>query len=299
MGLQEMRTRVEYIDRSAQGREIKGKQKVLKDAINRSYFGFDVRKPEEDNKQKTYRVLITGTSNSLGDNELKKDISAFFDDGFKIGSIVHWLRPNSYWLIYEREQNEIAYFQGKMVEAKSYQITTVDGTHATWGNITLSLDEETETFDRTLLAFESTLIKLRIPDNELNRNAFGVDKKLKILDTTWKIYNIDYLSDPGLITLRGKRSFDSDSDIKVVENNIVNDNNYIDGPNSIIPFEEATYSIQGDIEGTWSIPDNSNIKKTINNDGTLTIVWNNARKRNDFTISYGEYTKEIHVESMV
>ena len=298
MGYNEMKRRLEFADTGAQDRMIKNKKKTLKDTINRSYFGFDVTKPGEK-IEKVYRVLITGVSNSLGDSETKKDISAFYEDDFKVGTVVHWLKTNSYWLIYEKEQSEIAYFQGKMIEAKSYQITTQDGKYSTWGSVSLTLSDEEKMFDRTLLTYEETAIKLRIPDSLENREVFGLDRKIKILDTTWKIYNIDYITDPGILVLRGNRSFDSDSDIQVVENNIVNDNTYIDGPNSIIPFEEATYSIVGDIEGVWSIPDNPNIKKTINSDGTLTVIWNNARKRNDFTISYGEYTKDIIVESMV
>lgn len=298
MGFEEMQRRLNFVDKNAQARMVKNKQKTLKDTINRSYFGFDVTKPNESEDIK-YRVLITGVSTSLGDSEIKKDISSFFEDKFKVGSVVHWLEPNSYWIVYEREQSEIAYFQGKMIEAKSYQITSADGKYSTWGSVVLSLKEEEKIFDRTLLTYEETTIKLRIPDDEQSRKVFGLGKKIKILDTTWKIYNMDYLSDPGILVLQGNRSFDSNSDITVEENNIVNDNTYIDGPNSIIPFEKATYKAVGSIEGEWSIPENPNIIKTINNDGSLTIVWNNGRKRNDFTISYGGYSKDIRVESMV
>ena len=79
----------------------------------------------------------------------------------------------------------------------------------------------------------------------------------------------------------------------------MNDNTYIDGPNFISPLERATYSIAKDIEGTWSIPDNKYIQKVINSDNSITLVWTNARKRNDFTIFYGNYSKEIHVKSLM
>lgn len=299
MGYNEMKRRMGYNDATAQDRMIIQKQKTLKDNIARSYFGFSVTKPDIDD-EKIYRVLITGVSNSLGDSETKKDISSFFEDGFKVGSIVHWLKTKSYWIIYEQEKSEIAYFQGKMIEAKNYQIITLDGKYSTWGSLSLSLAEGEEMFNETLLTYEETRMVLRIPDSVQNREVFGLDKKIRVLDTVWKIYNIDYISDPGIITIRGKRSFDSDIDVSIEEDNIVdNDNTYIDGPNIIAPFEKAVYTIKQGVNGAWSIPDNPNILKTINNDNSLTIIWNNARKRNDFTIAYGEHVKHIQVESLM
>lgn len=302
MGLNEMMKRMAFNDMTAQTRMIKNKQKTLKDNIDRSYFGFSVKKPAEDDN-KIYRVSISdATSLTIDNSETKKDISCFFEDGFHIGTIVHWLYNNSYWIICEKEENEIAYFQGKMVEASNFQIVAAGEEYSTWGSLKLSLSEEDEMFDKTLLTYETTTITLRIPDNKKNREVFGLDKKIKVLDTTWKIYNIDYISNPGIILIKGKRNFDSisiEEEITMTENNIVSDNNYIDGPDSIVPFESATYRVKEGIDGIWSIPDNPNIIKTINNDNSITIVWNNGRKRNDFTIYYGEFSKVVKVESLL
>ena len=126
---------------------------------------------------------------------------------------------------------------------------------------------------------------------------FSLDKKIKVLDTMWKIFHVDYISKNGVIIIKAERSFDKEEEIIINENPVVNDNTYIDGPNIIEPFEEVTYRIAQNIEGTWSIPENSNIKKTINNDNSLTIIWTNGRKRNDFTITFGDYSKRIQVKS--
>lgn len=302
MGLNEMMRRMNFNDMTAQSRMIKNKQKTLKDNIARSYCGFSVKKPM-DNDNKIYRVHISDASALLVDNsETKKDISCFFEDDFHVGSIVHWLCNDSYWIICEKEENEIAYFQGKMVEARSFQIAASDVEYSTWGSLKLSLSEEDETFDRTLITYETTTITLRIPDTKKNREVFGLDKKIKVLDTTWKIYNLDYISNPGIILIKGKRNFDSnqaEEEITMTENNIVSDNTYIDGPDSIVPFESATYRVKEGLDGIWSIPDNPNIIKTINSDNSITIVWNNGRKRNDFTIYYGEFSKDVKVESLL
>lgn len=300
MGFQEFKKRIEYVDVSSQNRAIINKKRVLKKAIDRSYFGFSVTKPEINDYDK-YKVLITGTTSSLGDSEAKKHISSFFEDGFDIGTIVHWLKTDTYWLIYESEKNEIAYFQGKMIEAKSYKITTDDGTISTWGSISLTEQTENDMFDKTLLTREDSTLKIMIPSNEQNKEIFTIGKKIKVLDTMWKIFHVDYITKNGIIIIKAERSFDkkSDNDIIINENNIVNDNTYIDGPNFITPYEEATYRASNNIEGNWSIPDNPNITKIINDDGSLTIIWNNGRKRNDFTISYGEYSKDIIVKSLM
>lgn len=300
MGFAELERRIRYIDKNAQSRAVGIKQKVLKKAIDTSYFGFTVTKPEISDKE-TYKVLITGTSSSLGDSETKKHISSFFEDGFQIGTIVHWLQTNSYWLIYESEKNEIAYFQGKMIEAKNYQIITDDGKMSTWGSISLTEQDEEDMFDRTLITKETSSLKIMIPSNEQNKKTFVIGKKIRVLDTVWKIFHADYITKNGIIIIKAERNFDTDStdDLIINENNIVNNNTYIDGPNFITPYEEVTYTISEGVEGDWSIPDNPNIIKTINSDGSLTIVWNNGRKRNDFTITYGKYSKDIIVKSLM
>ena len=126
MGYEEFKNRIQHADTSAQSRIIKRKQQVFKKVVNGSYFSFEVTKPEI-NDEDTYRVSITGTTSSLGDSEAKKHISSFFEDDFKIGTIVHWLKTDSYWLIYESEKNEIAYFQGKMIEQKQNKCSDSTG----------------------------------------------------------------------------------------------------------------------------------------------------------------------------
>lgn len=302
MGYEELQRRIRYIDSSGQDRAVKIKRKVLKKAMDRSYFGFDVTKPEI-NDIDTYKVLITGTTSSLGDSETKKDISSFFEDKIEIGTIIHWLKTDSYWLIYEREKSEIAYFQGKMIEAKNYQITTDDGKFSTWGSISLTEQSENDMFDKTLLTKEDSVLKIMIPNNKQNMEIFSIGKRIKVLDMMWKIFHVDYITKNGIVIIKAERNFDSlnnsDNDIIINENNIANDNTYIDGPNFITPYEKATYRVAKGIEGSWSIPDNLNITKIINDDGSLTIVWNNGRKRNDFTISYGDYSKDIIVKSLM
>lgn len=283
--------RMKFAHDSEQDRMIQNKKLVLKDAINRSYFGFDVTKPEiSDNRR--YRVLITR------DDEDEQILSSFFENDIKVGSIVHWLRTDTYWLVHEQNINEIAYFEGKMIECKNFQITVDGEKFSTWGRIVFTSKSGEEKFDKTLIITNQDSMEIWIPNTEMSLKVFKTGVKLKVLDQVWKVNSVDYISKNGILILKAEKTTDV-PDINIDENDVVNDNTYIDGPNFIAPLEKATYYIVGNIEGDWSIPNNQYIQKTINSDGSITIVWTNARKRNDFTISYGEYSKEIHVKSLM
>ena len=283
--------RMNFAHQNAQNRMIQNKKLVLKDSITHSYFGFDVIKPDENDRIK-YRVLITR------DDEDEQIISSFFEDNIKVGSIIHWLRTDTYWLVHEQNINEIAYFEGKMIECKNFQITVDGEKFSTWGRIIFTSKTGEEMFDKTLIITNQDGMEIWVPNTEMSLEVFKIGVKLKVLDQTWKVNSVNYITKNGILILKAEKSTDV-PDITIDENDVVNDNTYIDGPNFIAPLEKVTYYIVGNIEGDWSIPNNQYIQKTINSDGSLTIVWKNARKRNDFTISYGDYSKEIHVKSLM
>ena len=284
--------RMRYIATSEQERAIKNKQMTLQDSINRSYFGFNVTKPELSDYLQ-YRVLITK------DDEDEQIISSFFEDDIKVGTIIHWLRTDTYWLVHEQNINEIAFFEGKMIECKNFQITVGEDKFSTWGRIVLTSKTGEETFDRTLVITDQTGLEIWVPHTQTSKEVFKLNTKFKILDTNWKVKEVDYLSKNGILIIKATKTTEDLTDYEINENDIVNDNTYIDGPNFISPLENATYSIVGEIDGDWTISNNQYIQKTNNSDGSITIVWTNARKRNDFTIFYGNYSKEVHVKSLM
>ena len=283
--------RISRLSGSAQDNMIKNKQKTLKTVIDNSYFGFDVTKPEETENIK-YKVLIT----SNDDDE--QNISSFFENEIKVGSIIHWLKTDTYWLVHEQNVNEIAFFEGAMIECKNFQIVTEDGKFSTWGRIAYKSDDSEVMFDQTLVHKNESVLQIWIPNIKANKAVFKLNCKINVLDQVWKINSVDYISKNGILIIEAEKSQES-ANVDIQENEINNDNTYIDGPNFISPLEEVTYSVVGDIKGEWSIPDNKNLQKVINSDGSITIVWINNRKRQDFTISYGDYSKEIHVQSMM
>lgn len=287
-----LKKRMNATNNSSQNRQIENKRKVLKSAIDYSYFGADVI--ANSNEDRKFRALITLSDNSEGD----KNISSFFENNLKVGDIVYWIKTNSYWLIDYQELGEIAYFQGKMSQCLKYQIIGPDGETGVYASIKVNPDTKIENFNDALLKFDTTTIEFSIPDNDVNSSLFKIESCIQIKGFTYKINNIDNISTEGILKIYAKRDFDNNPTLFMKEEKIDNDNTYIDGPNEIVPFEEAIYKVSSDLEGTWSIPNNSNIIKTINNDNSIKIIWNNGRKREDFIISYGDYSKKIYVKSL-
>lgn len=278
--------------KQAQNQMIKDKVKVLKSVIKSSYFGADV--VVNSNEENVFRAAIDLSDAGEGD----KIISAPFENDLKIGDIIYWIKTNSYWIITYQEIGEIAFFQGKMEQCENYQILGPDGKTKVFANIKVVPKSATKDFDITKMNFDETTVRIQIPDNEINSSLFKIDTCIQIKGFTYKIKNVDNISTNGLIILHTERDFDNNPTLFVEKNEPENDNTYIVGPSEIVPLEEVTYTINGDIDGTWAVSENINILKTINSDNSLTISWTNPRKRKDFIISYGEYSKEIKVNSL-
>lgn len=292
MSLEMLRKRSQAYATRDQNRQIENKQKVLKSVIDSSYFGAEVVK--NSNEEKKFKVAITLNDSSDGD----KTISSFFKDEIKIGDIIYWIKTNTYWLVTNQEHGEIAFFQGRLEQCENYQIIGPDGKTKVFANIKVEPDTKVDKFNDSTMKFDTTTIVIKVPDNKVNNSLFKIESCIQIKGFTYRINNIDNISTDGIIVIYAKRDFDNNPTLFVEKEKIENDNDYIVGPKEIVPLEEAIYTVSSEIEGTWVISDNTNILKTINNDNSLKIIWKNTRKRNNFTISYGEYSKEIIVKSL-
>lgn len=292
MSLEMLRKRSQAYATRDQNRQIENKQKVLKSVIDSSYFGAEVVK--NSNEEKKFKVAITLNDSSDGD----KTISSFFKDEIKIGDIIYWIKTNTYWLVTNQEHGEIAFFQGRLEQCENYQIIGPDGKTKVFANIKVEPNTKVDKFNDSTMKFDTTTIVIKVPDNKVNNSLFKIESCIQIKGFTYRINNIDNISTDGIIVIYAKRDFDNNPTLFVEKEKIENDNDYIVGPKEIVPLEEAIYTVSSEIEGTWVISDNTNILKTINNDNSLKIIWKNTRKRNNFTISYGEYSKEIIVKSL-
>jgi len=288
-------SRMNTYKKKSQERSIENKKRTLADAMY-SYYGANVT--NISNNDTEYRAVMYPS-----DNENIKMFSTPFTNNTEIGNIIHWNATDSYWLLYERNLNELAFFDALAAKCKYYTIANINGTASTYASISMTQESGLDTFDQSLLVTDTSVLTIRIPDTVLNRKFFKNDVKIKVLDMTWKITSVDYITTDGITKILAKRDYDGSPDLTIIEGDTsseeIQDNEIIKGPSSIVPLEEAIYEVANNISGTWSISDNSFITKNINNDNKLILTWNNPRKRKDFTINYGEYTKLVHVESLM
>lgn len=286
------RARIKHNRDYMQKNMIENKNKVLDDSIKSSYFGFDVSNPIK-NIEKYFKALIMEST-----SEEEKIISSFFDNNLRVGSIVYWKYTNTYWIVSEQNLSEIAYFEGKMLSCKNYQITTESGDFATWARIVAVSEDEEQMFNKTLIISDNSYLKITIPYSDKAKEILKLDCVLKILDRNWKIKTVNYIDIDGLMIIVAEQTAMRSADVAMEEGPRVDDT-YIEGPTYIQPLETVTYRVKENLEGEWAISDNVNIKKIINSDNSLTLTWTNTRKRNNFIISYGDYEKEIAVQSLM
>ena len=289
--------RIQHNNDSSQKRQIENKQKTLKNAIKTSYFRANVVNLFKDKK-------FTANIYESDKNNDNKIISCFVQDSeVDIGSVLFWEETNTYWMITDQDLNELAYFEGTLEKCQDYQIETIKGKVRTWGVVKVNPSWSDKKFDKTLVRHNSSTLELKIPNVNKNIEYFKEGELFTIKNSTWSILTVDNLSDDNIIiitALKHANDVDGYLEKKMEEKISVNDNTYIDGPNEIYPLDTNIYRITNpEIEGFWSVPDNKFITKNINNDNELIITWNNARKRENFTITYGKYSKEIVVSSLV
>lgn len=270
---------------------IKNKNKVLEDVIKTSYYGFNVSNPLVDIEVYFKALIMESTA------EDEKKISSLLKNNLRIGSVIYWKYTDTFWIVTEQNLSEIAHFEGTMLKCKNYQIATENGDFVTWARITAVTEYGEEMFNKTLIVSDDSYLKITIPYSERAKQVLKLDTVLNIVDKNWKVKTVNYIDVDGLITIIAEQCA-LRSDISVEELPTA-DNRYIQGPTIIQPLEKVTYVVAEGLEGEWTISDNINIKKIINSDNSLTLSWTNTRKRNNFVISYGDYKKEIAVQSLM
>ena len=270
---------------------IENKNKVLEDVTKTSYYGFNVSNPLIDIQMYFKALIMESTA------EDEKKISSLFKNNLRVGSVIYWKYTDTFWIITEQNLSEIAHFEGKMLKCKNYQIATENGDFATWARITAVTEYGEEMFNKTLIVSDDSYLKITIPYSEKAKQVLKLDTVLNIVDKNWKVKTVNYIDVDGLITIVAEQcALRADASVEELP---AADDRYIQGPTIIQPLEKVTYIVAEGLEGEWAISDNVNIKKIINNDNSLTLSWTNTRKRNNFVISYGDYKKEIAVQSLM
>lgn len=295
---------------SQQQRMIVDKLRSLRKAVYYSYQGADVRLLSEE-ETNPVRVLIN--PNRLKQDYDDKVISVEYDFGFKCGSIFEWCNTNSHWLIYLQDLTELAYFRGD-IRRCNYQISWEDANgniQTTYAAIRGPVETRIESIVKNDISIDlpNYTLNILMPANEHTLAYFKRYNKfyLKGNETCWRIEAADSISTPGIIEFTAVEYY-SNKDADDIENGIVDANvfepadpNPVDEPiigeTFIKPKVKYSYSIDGDIDGLWSIKSSYPVKWNVSSDNIMTLEWQKPHS-GQFIIGYGSEEKTIIVESL-
>ena len=304
-----------------QNRQIRDKQKSLKQALLYSYQGAFVKKyyPESDklHESKVVRALIN--PNKLTQDYDDKIISIEFEHEFQTGDIFEWVDTNTYWLIYLQQSTEVAYFRGGIRKCR-YQISWKDGDEikSTFAAVKGPVETKINSAQKHGVIIDTPNYSLSIlmPLNEDTLKQFKRYSKFYLQNVVgsekvcWRVEAVDSISTPGVLEVIANEYYANETEDDI-ENGIVGGLvEEIKNPNSedvedaivgetfIKPKTTQRYYFNGSLLADWVVKGkNLPLKVEKIDEYTLDIMWDSTYS-GQFILSYGDYEKTIVVESL-
>lgn len=201
--------------------------------------------------------------------------------GMKVGDTFEWKEDKTYWIVYLRYEEERAYFRAEIRNC-DYEIEINGKKYRGY----LRGPDEDETLWRTKhniswIDIDYTAL-LYITSNEETRAFFHRFQKLEIYGKPWEVQVVDSISNQGLLMIALKETFSNELEAQTQKEIIMNkgeetsvpkdpesesdenikDNTepYIDGPQTVFPYDKKKYMIVNASGGVWSI---DNTKKAV------------------------------------
>lgn len=324
MSLENMKTRINYYGGAVpQDRMIQGKWKSMLAATRNSYQSAKFLKyPDDENF--AIGLFNPVTNNMDSDTKL---ISVGFDSGYKVGDIFLWDNTKTYWICYNQDLTELAYFRGKCRRC-DYKVKWVDGDRKlreTYLSVVGPNQPDFRTYNPGYgLSIDTPTANLVVltSNNEQNKKYFNQNQKFLLQGVTYKIHQVDTLSMPGVIEMYCQQDYTNliEDD---VEENIQNNWNI----QPVIPQYDTQYGIEGPVSikplfpysfktfsnnGRWFVLENEGVAlkhqlpvsfEYKDNDKEVVVTWNNP-KSGAFTLCYETpgkvvYKRHIVVESLM
>lgn len=243
----------------------------------------------------SFQILINASSGNFDDYD-EKVVRGLKKYQLKIGDIFFWFRTKTYWMILSQELQETAIFKGKARRCCALPIE-ING-HYVYGVL---IDPETADISTKIVEGRWTLdssnedLGLYLPKNEITQN---IDRysKLKIGNKYWEVRSVvSDMIQPNLLKIYLKEDYETivEPEVPTVDLEGVS----IIGEKEISPYIEYTYKISKNIEGSWSINDNSFIKILNKNETEISLEWTSSKK-GSFVLSYGDIHQEIKARSL-
>lgn len=325
MSLEGMKARIQYYGGAAQqDRMIRDKWLSMLSATKYSYQAARFTKYPQS-KGSVPGLFNPVTNNMDYDTKL---ISVGFDSGFKVGDIFLWENTKTYWICYNQDLTELAYFRGKCRRC-DYKVRWVDGERQLRETY-LSIVGPNQPDFRTNnpgygLSIDTPTANLTVltSNNEQNAKYFNQYQKFILQGVTYKIHQVDTLSMPGVIQMDCVQDYTNQIEDDV-ENNIMNNWNIqpvipeypteygIDGPTAIKPLFAYKFEALS-AGGHWYVLENQgdNVKHFLPVEFSdldvyqrvIGLTWTNP-KSGSFTLCYETadktiFKKHIVVESLM
>lgn len=274
-------------------RNIEGKRYSLESAIKSG--DYDTIDFTIDDDSNIYQALVN--ENKLMQGYDDKEISC--NKELAIGSVIHTNDlGDSYWMIYRKELAERAYFRGYMRKCKNDYIEFgSEKTRAVViGPKNTEIDWEIKSNNR--IDSPNLIITIWIPATEKNKEFFKRYAKFEYANLTWEIQSVNAIDYEGILICSAKENYEIIPEIKVENEDNIVDGVYIEGAKIMKPLQIQTYKISSEnFSGEWTIENNKPITILNKNEREITIKWTST-KSGEFTLSFGDISQLIKVESL-
>lgn len=292
--LDNMKRRLEHYGGIKQiDRNIEGKRYSLESAIKSG--DYDTIDFTIDDDSNIYQALVN--ENKLMQGYDDKEISC--NKELAIGSVIHTNDlGDSYWMIYRKELAERAYFRGYMRKCKNDYIEFgSEKTRAVViGPKNTEIDWEIKSNNR--IDSPNLIITIWIPATEKNKKFFKRYAKFEYANLTWEIQSVNAIDYEGILICSAKENYEIIPEIKVENEDNIVDGVYIEGAKIMKPLQIQTYKISSEnFSGEWTIENNKPITILNKNEREITIKWTST-KSGEFTLSFGDISQLIKVESL-
>ena len=301
-----------------QERMIQAKRKSFDRATFYSYQAAEISPVGITDQRHRALINVNQTKPDYDD----KILSVGYEHNYVPGNVFQWYRKKqdgtidvSYWLIYLQDLTELAYFKGDIRKC-NYWVNWEDedgNSYQTWFAVRGPAETRIDSIqkDNYSMDLPNHTLHILMPKTEDTLKKFqryakfyisGTDSETKKI--CWRIEATDTISMPGILEITAHEYYSNDQ-VDDVENGIVKDITLIELPNEgeniigesvIRPQKSYSYRYDGSEINEWiydkTLPLNVKISGNV-----ITLVWT-ASYSDNFTLSFGESTKEIKVKSL-
>lgn len=306
--LELFKLRAKYANNDRQHNSIvRNKLKSFHRALLYSYQSAWIKK---DGAEEYVRALINPDKVKFDYDE--KILSVGFEHGFEPGDSFEWKNTGTHWLILRQELSELAYFRSNI--RRCQQLEIVDPETGEKDNIWIAIRGPVET---KINSIQKAGIVADVPNLSLVFYIKNTERNVKLFDRYcrfafagkyWEVQAPDIISTPGIIEVTAEEDFECHGNELIIEKVDPNEKiepgePFIEGDTYTRPLIPAVYSINGSINGEWSIelPNNSkdieDVLEYVIVDKNLQVTWT-AMISGSYIIKYGDLEKTIIVESL-